>query len=601
MTELNLIYNPYRAKTVLSVKNSLDEYEPVNKASKLNWISDRRLQRWVNRSEHSFWKGFFVELFETSGDNEFKIHFVGTKDDLLDLSTAAQEFENLSHSKIILINESGNTQSALTGRAKLSKLNQNILKAKQSSFYNILPADLRKYLNEGFVSKDPDILFFDVNSLNDRVMKDVFKDDAWSCVYFCYELLSIDDEKVKSQVSSIVYQLLSIKNIEEERERFSFVFFYNDEDDISLSDIYNREKKFFLKLGIPDISCYSVPLQYKNNLMKGVFVDKNDDAEIAKIAANIELYKKRYAEQIRLQKSCNVIKAYIEKYELNKSSLRRKINIHVEDNIQKADTENEVLMTDDELLSRLYEQITNRYYEEELNDCVRDIKTNFRKEVVKKIENIVYPQYCISKQQEKFIEYDNIDRFVIWCKNEIKDILQIGCKFAYEKIEVRWLRVFYESFDEYINSVPRDSSKWIPDSFGKNIKLESPISQITDTSIPYENINSATSIEYIDKKKICKAKDILMIYISLSEQLFEKWIESYKNLLLNEVNSFVKDMNQKILSFSSKNNSNEKDLRYVYRDRMENEAKIKEEAINWINSFIDTINHLLDVRKLEKE
>ena len=73
--ELAVIHNPYRVKTILRIK-VLSEWQDVSAESKLFWVSDKRLQRWIKPCRA--WRGFFPELIEASYISRVRLKITGT-------------------------------------------------------------------------------------------------------------------------------------------------------------------------------------------------------------------------------------------------------------------------------------------------------------------------------------------------------------------------------------------------------------------------------------------------------------------------------------------------------------------------------------------
>lgn len=591
MTELYLIYNPYRVQTFLYIKNSFGNYELVGGFSKLDWISNIRLQRWIGRSSSGFWKGFFTELSGVSGDNEFRVRFVGTEDDFNDFKKSAEVFTK-SGGRVEMINENAGSQSSLTGKSKLSKLNRGVKNAKASAFYQIFPSDLRDYLDNGFVSREPEVLFLDLSSVSDAILDKVLAPDAWSCVYFCCDMRALNDEKICAKTRSIAARLISVDNIEAERERFSFVF-YCKKDQLSDHKTKRMQKKFFLEQGIPNLPSYFVTAENKNELMKGHF-DKKSPDDSGKLSNDLELYKVRYAEQIRLTKSCGVIKDYIEKYSLNKSSVRRTINVN--DNgssLRKSDSDTDRDLSEAEAISRLYEQLVSWDYRKELDNIVSVIKTEFRKTTVDYSTRIEYPGFCEEYYGSKYVKETDISAFIQWCKKSASKPVREQNEKTYAAVENKWLDVFYESFDEYRSSVPKKSSKWLPNSIGSNITLSSPVDLVNGIKISKEYVISNITAETVADKKLYEASVVFALFIRVVENSYSNWLDSYKKKLVNEVDRMVEDIHKRTLRTGDK--IKKKDTLYLYRETVENEARVKDEAVKWINDFVNEINHLLDV------
>lgn len=140
MTMVKLIYNPYTLKTDLLVETQSGEVA-FTKDSSVAFIFGKFMNKWLEPINS--WKGFFAELADAVGDDNLKIHFVGTAEDFKDLTAEATFAEQRCRLSIEIEHLfSGITLNETDAQKKLHDL-PNFLNASNTAVGKNFFADIR--------------------------------------------------------------------------------------------------------------------------------------------------------------------------------------------------------------------------------------------------------------------------------------------------------------------------------------------------------------------------------------------------------------------------------------------------------------------------
>ena len=87
MKILRVIYNPYTVETSI-----IQDGRNVTNTGFGSYCAGKRLQEWIEPRGNGRWNGFFKELFDTFGNEEVSVEFVGTVQDYADLCYAKNKY-----------------------------------------------------------------------------------------------------------------------------------------------------------------------------------------------------------------------------------------------------------------------------------------------------------------------------------------------------------------------------------------------------------------------------------------------------------------------------------------------------------------------------
>lgn len=339
--ELAVIHNPYRVKTILRIK-VLSEWQDVSAESKLFWVSDKRLQRWIKPCRA--WRGFFPELIEASGERDFKIHFTGTTEDYRDFVKEAESYSKEEQFAVTVMNDSASSQSSLTSVAKVKALHSWISEARASEFFNVLPDELKNFLIGLLTPPKREVIFWPALSADDKFLESFFAPNSREYVFF--EIDEIHGNSIRTSLRRIASWLESVPDPDIERERIAFTFLCKD-NPYNLGVI----SRFLLEQGLEGLPFYII---------------RHKGEQTPEIKNAMDTYINSFEDKIYLQKAIKHTSNLITKYSLN-SSIRKSIETRS--------------LSEREALSRLSEQLHSWNYESELNMFMNILQNSFRKKL----------------------------------------------------------------------------------------------------------------------------------------------------------------------------------------------------------------------------
>lgn len=494
--ELAVIHNPYRVKTILRIK-VLSEWQDVSAESKLFWVSDKRLQRWIKPCRA--WRGFFPELIEASGERDFKIHFTGTTEDYRDFVKEAESYSKEEQFAVTVMNDSASSQSSLTSVAKVKALHSWISEARASEFFNVLPDELKNFLIGLLTPPKREVIFWPALSADDKFLESFFAPNSREYVFF--EIEEIHGNSIRTSLRRIASWLESVPDPDIERERIAFTFLCKD-NPYNLGVI----SRFLLEQGLEGLPFYII---------------RHKGEQTPEIKNAMDTYINSFEDKIYLQKAIKHTSNLITKYSLN-SSIRKSIETRS--------------LSEREALSRLSEQLHSWNYESELNMFMNILQNSFRKKLA-------------SRYSEDFAR-----------------LLKSCCEEATNMFETRCLKVLWDFIDEYLSEVPQTSSRWLPKNIGTH----------TDIPLPVSELNSL-------RKESRTAESF--------EKIFLAWLKRYRDFLAGEIKKII----MLVQSHTPQSGGSE------YRQFIKNEIARREQAVEWLNNFINSMSALLDVNSLAKE
>lgn len=154
MTQLKLIYNPYKAKTDLYFKIN-DDWEPVDHTSKFIGMLRKPIYKWLHSDENNL--GFFDQL-ALFGDNKYEIYYYGLKKDFDELVCAADLFrkETPKEAPQILLHFMHSDEQQLTNglENKINKLEK--LYQQSRTFPYVMESEIPELLGDA-ISKEIEI------------------------------------------------------------------------------------------------------------------------------------------------------------------------------------------------------------------------------------------------------------------------------------------------------------------------------------------------------------------------------------------------------------------------------------------------------------
>ena len=314
MAEFRLVYNPFTVETALFVKRGGD-WVPVNEDSGLLRISKMRMQRWL---EPLSGPSFFDELREAAGEDDLDIFFSGTKEDMEDLSSAADAYSGSRHDVRITVRELGSVQNN-SSKAKLEKLRHILESADASDFRAVLPKKMWAYLSHCLDPYSGKAVLIPFSEWPQREA-DLFDMGAWKliCLAIPYEELRL--KETRELFRTFARRLDHVADRRFDRERFLFLCY----DETGAVCSKHTAERTLLEYGLQDLNMVVLSREEFEHLED---LDQGLQGEALKRAQqNVLVFSDRYAEQYRLRKMHDImLQMFREEGFVNEPKLYRKV------------------------------------------------------------------------------------------------------------------------------------------------------------------------------------------------------------------------------------------------------------------------------------
>ena len=565
---MHIVYNPYRVETTVWFLIK-DRWKKVDDSSRLNWVRDRRIQRWlVSGQRESSWRGFFAEALEVSGENELKIFFTGTKEDYGDICNAAEQFQTKSGKHIRIQPYSQGSNIKGNTKEELALLQEKIRKAQKSSFWNLLPKNVRLLLNTTLQKVNHNPAFVDLKQLNAEKIYKYIKRYSLEAVVFMFPYTAVHLDWCKQCLTEIAEAVESLGNREMYWERYFFACVYDLEQQEDADKIERDVHKLCLECGLNDMNVYISAETPKNS-----WLNADNEPGAARLTANIQEYYERYAGQIWLGGLCEEIADAIKQSGILSEEYRSRIGVNVADQGVRV-TEGEA-SAGFNYLSQFYENLCSWNAGQEMIGLCNSICL----EVSKRERSAWTEQRPVGHDEEKWIKEEDIMAYVNCWRNYFYEFLRRASAYAIEEIEMKWESTYREFVELYLEN-EKEPLLFSPE-FEMNNMGVLPVDRLQRKQIE-EDIALVVRTEKGSIEKAfsrCRKRSLA---------LFESWLKEYGEGL-------VQQMKEK-QNFISKQLPKKKHTEY--RVQMKQEKRVRDEAMEWLRQFAQEINHLLDFEEV---
>lgn len=303
MTKFHMVYNPYSVETNLSVKLE-NSWTPVSAESGLLHISKARMQRWIEL-ENSLCNGksYFDELFEATGERTLEIFFSGTKEDLEDLITAAENYQDANPIfKIKIWGEKNISQN--DSKEKLQRLKEILIEKQNSKFRCLLPEEFWNYADEKIFNDNINpVEFVELSKWEKGFM---FDPSDWQLLCAVFSFDAIQTENLRDKFCNFGECMANVANRNSERERFLLLCRCENESVVNDKNTRHVINKLLMEYGLQDLRLVLLTNEDRRISINAPEDKLNDRVkETQKI---VSVFKQRYAEQYRLKKMHDVLK-----------------------------------------------------------------------------------------------------------------------------------------------------------------------------------------------------------------------------------------------------------------------------------------------------
>lgn len=552
MKRLHVIYNPYRVCTTVRFLEG-ENWVPVDSSSRLSWVRDKRIQRWLTPDDRSSWRGFFAEALDVSGARVLEISFTGTKEDFEDLRAAAEEFRAAGTQILVrpfVIREDAWEDSD----AKLEILREKIRSGRKNEVWKLLPEKVRNLL-EDVLDREAgrDIRLSLQGSDTETLLRHVnrFERGAVILVFSGAARLPQDE---KEKLKRIAEAIRGLGNSELHDERYFFLC----ETEGDKRSVEGAMRMAFLECGLNT-----------NNL----YVLRED--EQALLLAGLERYRLRFADQVRLGGLCEeVVKAACDGGIMDKD-FRGRIGV-----VFAGET---YALSEDgasdgfNYLDRLREQLDSWDGAERLRELCTALIYGLSGQKLPKAAELL----------GKDSDADGIgvdEALVCWSKirNQLQLILREACRSALERIEKQWVGVYADFAGAYLNDDPAPLRE-IPEI----IEADSGVPPLARSGMA----RLETELAALAGQGKLTAEEACALSWRRAQESFREWLEDYASALLEQLEKICRRVAAGL----------EGEGKTGYRTQLRSEADARGEADRWLKGFIDSINHLLDIEAEVRE
>ena len=294
MVELSLRYNPYRVETELSLISG-ERQIPFSEDAAIMWIAGMRIQRWLSED---YPRNFFQELADSLGDDEIRIIFSGTDEDMEDLIHAANRYMQAHPHSQISITRKNERSSSHNSDAKLNQLKKFIDSARKSPYHTVIPSRIWEQLNGLTKTARASIRRLDLKNWHNNE-DNFFTSNPWHqvCIHFPFECMA--SREIRDKLRSLSSMLGKNISREWDRERFMLICECDEQALAELPRTQDRVKKILLEYGLYDLKVYLLSRKECELLYSSSTTHASTQLHHAIKAT--QLYSRYYAAQYQLQ------------------------------------------------------------------------------------------------------------------------------------------------------------------------------------------------------------------------------------------------------------------------------------------------------------
>lgn len=589
MGTFHLTYNPYRVKTTLSVLNGT-EWIDIGKESKLNWIDNRRMQFWLQAHEDMAWLGFFAELQEVSGDNELKVMFSGTEEDMADFERAALQCTDQDRLVVSVVPFCGEKQRFLSSTWKLAALQTKAEQAQRKGFFGVFSEELQNLIKSFQLSTKTKIKVVDLEQ-NNFTCDALLQKTAWDMGLFLFRYSQIGNTLLKRNVRNAFCRKEYLEELKRSNDRLLFVCICDSVELQHMDEIRKHCNDFFLESGISSHTLLFIDQKDRHNILhditEGNYSRKFQTGNL--LYDRIAVYRNRYAEQTRLFKLIERFFDMVQKENLSETAILRELSVSfgAEDKVYIANDS-----VEENPVGRLYDRLSAWNYKDEILGIKNSILLEFRKKFCSVEKDERYKgsfELEHAGTNKRYIIESGKNKYLHWLKGKLRGQLHTECECAVQVLDRKFVRICEEFIEEYESGTVNAEHVLSDWQIGTPVDLESPVNQVNENGFIGE-IETISNPSY-DSKIIC-ITDVYESAKTKSLRAFEKWLKEYCGFLCEEMDGYLALVQSYL---DDGNNVNYEAFQTDYREQLKEKSKIRQQAAEWLHDFLSEMEHLLDV------
>ncbi len=314
--ECQIAYNPFKVEMNIAVKEH-GNWIPISPDSSLMRYSRMRLQRCLNEQAE---ESFFLELCNSSGDDDIDIYFLGVNEDYEDIQKAASAFVAKHKEYSVNLHRSVNSNQN-SDENKYNRLNSILTVARKFKYSYILSDEIWNSIKPIQQVGTIEALLIPLENWTEH-KSDIFSSSSWQM--FCFEFHYEDIIKGKSVRQAIKGLSKEFENISDrffERERFIFVCRFNDEIDAQ----QNVLRRFLMEYGLQDFDCSLISESDYKHIDELDYIEGDDS--LKSLQKHILTFKSRYANQYKLRKMVDTLEMFfLREHLVPGAKLKRRID-----------------------------------------------------------------------------------------------------------------------------------------------------------------------------------------------------------------------------------------------------------------------------------
>lgn len=563
MKELHIIYDPYRVHTTVRFHED-GRWTDMDASSRLSWISDRRMQCWLDPDRRrNSWRGFFAEALEVSGEDELRLLFSGTSEDYQDLCSAARDFDQPGKRiEIAAFSQIEGNDSA----SKLRLLQERIRSGRKSQFYSLLPDTVQAPLNAALTELEAKPVLVALPVDDPASLQELIRQRSWDIVVF--ELLepSMKTPLCRRQLIELATGIGQGREVY--RERYFFACVCKDQEERRTLD---AARELFLECGLWDTNLFTATAEELRAAVSDQMALGGSAGKEEGLCAQTRRYYSRYAPQIRLESLCEEVSDAAVESGILSRDFRGKIGVALDKaNAAVAGSESAGF----DYLSRLSEHLGSWNYVGEMVELQNQLSTRAAQEVQTGLEQFL--PSSARKEKHPQIRPEDLVYFVSRIFDDSQRFLSGHCQYAVNEIEKRWGSVYMEYVSEYLQAEERPAYE-IPDAL------------IAKGVPPPQDSVSRALLESECEKAVADglipAEDALQRCRKQILQAFLDWLKKYGRALT----ACVDEVRAGIAEYADGTDGN------AYREQVKLESAVRDQAVRWLKDFISDVDHLLDI------
>ena len=544
LKRLHVIYNPYRVSTMVRFLRNND-WVTVDEFSRLSWVQDKRIQRWLFPDARSSWKGFFAEAVEISGSEELDVSFTGTYEDYDDMCSAAKQF--WKDGVRANMHPYGDRKNGWENSSdKLNLLRQEIIQAQKSTFWRLLPAAVCELLENALKPIHVETSYIHVTDVDVKKLHDCINRSARGAIVFCVPDDVSDQIAVKEKLKLMAGAIRSLGSEAVHGERYFFLCETENDPDATIRDL----RMAFLECGLNSTNLY---------VRSPVRTEREDDLD-----AGLSRYYKRFSDQVLLECLCEEVVRISRESGVMDKDFRESIGVSFG---EAGCSVSNGLSAGFSVLGRLRDHLVTWASKNEMAELCGRIRYEISR------RSIRYPD---TKDADKPVGADEALICYTRFRPFLQTFLQEACSYAMEQLDVAWGDVYVEFVDQYFAD-ESNTIEEIPKFIEPSVSI-APVDAMNDLRIEGD-------IEEAVKQRTLTRKQFYAYCRQQALMLFDEWLDECAVSMINQVEDVRRIIEQR-LSDGTKAD---------YREQVRSEARMRSEADSWLKEFVENINHLLDI------